>query len=203
MKIVITANDRQREELAAGNNGIDWIRVDDPSAFADHPDADAFFNLQENAGEVVYQIDDRPIFINSVITTLQETGAADNIIRINGWTGFLSRSVWDVAGKISEPCREVMTALNKKIAPAPDQPGLIAARIIAMIINEAYFAVGDGVSSRAETDTAMKLGTNYPYGPFEWCIAIGADKVATLLRKLSGTDHRYTPAALLTEETKL
>lgn len=201
MQIVITADDRQWTELTGNSSGIEWIRVNDHTDFTDHPGATAYFNLHENAAEVVYPVTDRPVFINSVIDTLQETGAAGNIIRINGWAGFLSRPVWDMAGQISDPCREVMSALHKKIALAPDQPGLIAARIIGMIINEAYFTVGDGVSSREETDTAMKLGTNYPYGPFEWCTAIGTEKVAALLGKLSATDARYTPAPLLSAET--
>jgi 3-hydroxyacyl-CoA dehydrogenase len=45
-----------------------------------------------------------------------------------------------------------------------------------MIINEAYFALEDNVSTKAETDIAMKLGTNYPYGPFEWGQLIGLKK---------------------------
>ena len=46
----------------------------------------------------------------------------------------------------------------------PDEPGFIAARIIAMIINEAYYAKGEQVSSKADIDIAMKLGTTIPWG---------------------------------------
>ena len=81
-----------------------------------------------------------------------------------------------------------------------DEPGLVSARIIAMIINEAWFAVGDEVSSREEIDTAMKLGTNYPFGPFEWATAIGAGNILELLNKLTVTDKRYQPAPLLIKE---
>ena len=49
----------------------------------------------------------------------------------------------------------------------PDIPGFISARVVSMIINEAYFALEEEVSSKEEIDTAMKLGTNYPYGPFD------------------------------------
>ena len=69
-----------------------------------------------------------------------------------------------------------------------------------MIINEAYFALGEGVSSKEEIDTAMKLGTNYPMGPFEWGINIGLKNVSGLLSALAEINPRYTPAELLKQE---
>jgi len=69
-----------------------------------------------------------------------------------------------------------------------------------MIINEAYFALGDKVSTKDEIDTAMKLGTNYPYGPFEWSRKIGLKNVYQLLSVLSKEDHRYIAAPCLEEE---
>ena len=71
-----------------------------------------------------------------------------------------------------------------------------------MIINEAYFGLGDDLSTKAGIDTAMKLGTNYPYGPFEWCEKIGTEKIYSLLKKLEATNSRYTPAPLLAKEVK-
>ena len=71
-----------------------------------------------------------------------------------------------------------------------------------MIINEAYFAVSDNVSSRAEIDTAMKLGTHYPYGPFFFFFKIGAANILSLLQKLNNTGNRYKPATLLVDEVK-
>ena len=69
-----------------------------------------------------------------------------------------------------------------------------------MIINEAYFTLEEKVSTKEEIDTAMKLGTNYPYGPFEWGQKIGLKKVNELLTTLAETNSRYTPAALLQKE---
>lgn len=63
-----------------------------------------------------------------------------------------------------------------------------------MIVNEAFFALGEGVSTKSEIDVAMKLGTNYPYGTFEWCERIGLEKVHNLLEKLAKTDSRYSVA---------
>ena len=112
----------------------------------------------------------------------------------------MKRPVWEVAGKIDDAATKLFEHLDKKITVVADEPGFISARIIAMIINEAYFATGDKVSSREDIDTAMKLGTNYPFGPFEWASAIGAANVLALLKQLSKTDKRYEPAPLLIEE---
>jgi 3-hydroxybutyryl-CoA dehydrogenase len=69
-----------------------------------------------------------------------------------------------------------------------------------MIINEAYLALAEGVSTKEEINTAMKLGTAYPFGPFDWAEKIGLKNIALLLQKLSSTQPRYTPAAGLLQE---
>jgi 3-hydroxybutyryl-CoA dehydrogenase len=95
-----------------------------------------------------------------------------------------------------------MAVFNKKIEWVPDIPGFVTARVISMIINEAYFALDENVSSKEEIDTAMKLGTNYPYGPFEWAKAIGLKNVYDLLKHLAELNNRYTPSALLQKEAQ-
>ena len=69
-----------------------------------------------------------------------------------------------------------------------------------MIINEAYFAKDENVSTEKEIDTAMKLGTNYPFGPFEWAQIIGIRNIYALLKTLNETDPRYKPSTLLEKE---
>jgi len=76
----------------------------------------------------------------------------------------------------------------------------VTPRVISMIINEAYFALDEGISSKEEIDTAMKLGTNYPYGPFEWSEKIGLKKIYDLLIALTTTNSRYKPAPRLEQE---
>src|SRR6185295_9955290 len=94
----------------------------------------------------------------------------------------------------------IINALNRKIEWTPDIPGFISARVLSMIINEAYFTLGEEVSSKKEIDIAMKLGTNYPYGPFEWSEKIGLINIYSLLAELSKTSKRYEPAPLLIKE---
>jgi 3-hydroxybutyryl-CoA dehydrogenase len=83
--------------------------------------------------------------------------------------------------------------LNLPFVFVADQPGLITARVIAMIINEAYFTLEDGTSSKEDIDLAMKLGTNYPLGPFEWCERIGRKNIVKLLKAVyeESGDDRY------------
>ena len=96
--------------------------------------------------------------------------------------------------------RDVFSSLGWKYRIVPDVPGMVTARVISMIINEAYFTLQAGVSTKDEIDTAMKLGTNYPYGPFEWSRKIGLKNIYALLLALSKIDARYQPCELLQKE---
>ena len=200
MQVVVTASDRQWEELTGCSDEIEWIRIADDTGFIQNTTAAAFFNLNNSNIYPDYSSLTRPVFINALSATLKELNAPANVLRINGWNGFLQRPTWEIAGMVDDKANAVLTQLNKTIMTVADEPGLVSARIIAMIINEAWFAVGDEVSSREEIDTAMKLGTNYPFGPFEWATAIGAGNILELLNKLTVTDKRYQPAPLLIKE---
>ena len=71
-----------------------------------------------------------------------------------------------------------------------------------MIINEAFFALEQSVSTQPDIDIALKLGTNYPMGPFEWAEKIGLQRVNELLEKLTLQSDIYKPSALLFEKSK-
>lgn len=200
MKIVVVATDEQWDELTKTRPETEWQRVNDCKDFMTANDADAFFSLKDHSLLPEFASLAKPVFINSVIQTLTDLKTSDNILRINAWPGFLKRPAWEIAGEATEGIKSIFKKMDVKINIVADEPGLIAARIIAMIINEAYFAVSDGVSSKKEIDTAMKLGTNYPYGPFEWAEFIGKSNVLELLKKLSLTDNRYLPAEQLIKE---
>jgi 3-hydroxybutyryl-CoA dehydrogenase len=201
MKIVVSASDNQWEELTAHATDTEWVKAHHNFSFLQYDDADAFFILQE-CNNINYAETTKLIFINSVSTTLKELDTAFNVFRINGWNTFLSKSVWEIAGVTNESCNVVLKSINKKAIWVKDEPGLVSARIITMIINEAYFTLNDAVSSKAEIDIAMKLGTNYPCGPFEWAEKIGLNNIYFLLQKLSLTDKRYQPASMLATAAK-
>ena len=143
----------------------------------------------------------KPVFINAVTYTLKELGQP--FIRINAWPGFLSRKIIEIA-VASEAERElagsVLSILRWPFQAVPDEPGMIAGRVIAMIVNEAYYVLGDNVSTKEAIDIAMRLGTNYPYGPFEWSEHIGLQNIYELLLQLSKTDDRYLVARTMIDE---
>lgn len=197
MKFVVAGSASSYEELKGENENIEWVKVSNVEEFSIHKDADAFFNLDENAAKAIHPQGLSYIFINSVVTTLKEITQSKNMIRINGWKGFLTRSTWEVVADRNTSIEKILAVLGKKPIYVGDEPGLISARIISMIINEAYYAIGDHVSTEEQIDIAMKLGTNYPKGPFEWANEIGCNNVFSLLDKLKEGDTRYLPAPLL------
>ncbi len=83
-----------------------------------------------------------------------------------------------------------------------DRVGMVSPRVVCMIINEAYYTVQEGTASREDIDLGMKLGTAYPYGPFEWCEKIGVKNVYEVLEALydDTKDERYKICPLLKKE---
>ena len=80
-----------------------------------------------------------------------------------------------------------------------DRTGMVTPRVICMIINEACYSLQEGVASMTDIDKAMKLGTNYPFGPFEWSDRIGVKEVYETLNAIwsETKDKRYEICPLL------
>jgi len=197
MRIAVKAHPYQKEEwlLKPVNENVEIIWID-----TNIPEADAYFDLTyEEYGYAFESIHNKPVFVNSVINTLTELPS--NASRINAWKGFLKRDTIETVLR-DDDAKNILDHLQWKCQQVPDVPGMIAARTISMIINEAYFALGDGVSSKADIDVAMKLGTNYPFGPFEWSSIIGLHNIYRLLHTLSVSDDRYQPAPVMEQELK-
>ena len=199
MQIVVKANTEQKQSFLAKGVGNDvWVTwLGDEEQI---PAADAYFDLCfEEEGSAFPDIIEQSVFVNAVIETGEQLPA--NFIRLNAWNGFLERDSIEVAAADKQMIVDpVLKKLGWKYHIVPDIPGMIAARVIAMIINEAYFGLGDAISTKTDIDIAMKLGTNYPFGPFEWSEKIGLNKIYALLKKLSVQDSRYTVAPALEKE---
>ncbi|MFJ9148641.1 3-hydroxyacyl-CoA dehydrogenase [Streptomyces sp. NPDC102270] len=90
-------------------------------------------------------------------------------------------------------------ALGKDVSVIGDVPGMIVARTVARIIDLAHDAVAKGVATREDIDTAMRLGVNYPLGPFEWSRRLGRNWAYALLDDLHLRDPsgRYAPSLAL------
>lgn len=102
----------------------------------------------------------------------------------------------------SEKLKAVMEELGWEYDTVKASAGLVTPRTIAMIINEAYFTAEEGTASREDIDISMKLGTNYPFGPFEWCSRIGIRNVYEVLRAVHTEtgNERYRICAALEKE---
>ncbi|HSN13594.1 MAG TPA: 3-hydroxybutyryl-CoA dehydrogenase [Anaeromyxobacteraceae bacterium] len=89
--------------------------------------------------------------------------------------------------------------LGKELAVSQDYPGFIVNRILIPMINEAAFAVYEGIASPEDVDKGMKLGTNQPMGPLALADLIGLDTVLAILRVLHDgfADPKYRPCPLL------
>jgi 3-hydroxybutyryl-CoA dehydrogenase len=90
-------------------------------------------------------------------------------------------------------------ALGKRLVFAQDAPGFIVNRVLMPMINEACFALGEGVASMADIDAACQLGLNHPMGPLTLADFIGLDTCLEITNVLfhSTGDSKFRPAPLL------
>jgi 3-hydroxybutyryl-CoA dehydrogenase len=103
----------------------------------------------------------------------------------------------ETAGAITELARE----LGKTPAVANDFPGFVSNRILMPFINEAVWALHDGVAEAEAIDTIAKLGFNHPLGPLALADLIGLDTCVAIMEVLQEGlgDDRYAPCPLLRE----
>ena len=150
-----------------------WDRLGNPSRLAPSAKQESLVqlgNLGRKTGSGAYTHDDRDNIIPAILIEIAELEVSDRL-----------------AKAIEEFCLEASCTGGSMIEQ------YIFARVLGGIMNEAMWAVTEGVASAKDIDTAMKLGTNYPQGPLEWAENIGLDKVHNLLIALNETvsDDRF------------
>jgi len=98
---------------------------------------------------------------------------------------------------------EVGKRMGKEVVVIKESPGFITSRINAMIGNEAFHMLQEGIASAADIDKALKLGLNHPMGPFELVDLVGLDTRLSILEYLHKTlGEKYRPAPLLVQYVK-
>jgi 3-hydroxybutyryl-CoA dehydrogenase len=153
--------------------------------------------------------DGAPILSASAATTVAEQSTwirrPERLIGIAALPTLLSGMLVELAPSAAagagaiEAARKFFTALGKEPSVVQDSPGMVLPRILCMLVNEASFALAERVARRGDIDTAMKLGTHYPFGPIEWGMTIGLGHVRAVLECLHREfgEERYRTAPLL------
>ena len=206
MTIAAITENHTEKELGAlfPAKDIEWLVFKDPTAGPHDPDPqiaawlDMDFRNEPGRVEKLSRLLPALVLVNAVTPTLLEIKRP--FVRINAWPGFSTQKIHELVSP-DEATKNRIASLYQSLGCGyrfvPDTPGMIGPRIVAGIINEAWYTWEEKVSTKEEIDTAMKLGTNYPQGPFEWGERIGLGQIAGLLWSLSRTDPRYTPANAL------
>ena len=93
----------------------------------------------------------------------------------------------------------VTKSLGKTPVKVKNSPGFVVNRMLCPMINEAIFALSEGLATAQEIDEAMKLGCNHPIGPLALCDLIGVDVQLAVMHYEGFKDSKYRPAPLLVE----
>jgi 3-hydroxybutyryl-CoA dehydrogenase len=100
-------------------------------------------------------------------------------------------------------CAEVGRRMGKEVVVVRESPGFVTSRINAMIGNEAFYMLQEGVATAVDIDKALKLGLNHPMGPFELVDLVGLDVRLSILQHLHRTlGEKYRPCPLLEQYVK-
>lgn len=191
-------------------NILEYIELDE----YDFEDTDLVIdlNLDDTPENIVAYTDvwDKPVIGCAVKTQLAEMvhvigGVECQLFGINALPLFLEGEFMEVSAynKEDKPVLEKLALeLGWKLKWVEDRVGMVTPRIIFMIINEAYYTVQEGTATKEDIDLGMKLGTNYPGGPFEWVEKIGLQEVYETLDALYNDtrDERYKICPLLKTE---
>ncbi len=217
MVILVVGSPENNEELKAKfGEKHTFSFAEDLSDIAE----ETFFNAEvvfdflahESPESLVFyeQKSEMPVFVHNVMSTFLEMAVYTPSIQnpffgFNGFPTFINRSVLECT--LSKPDqKELLSQVCEKLGTqyeiVDDRVGMVTPRVIFMIINEAYYTVQEGTAAKEDIDLGMKLGTNYPYGPFEWCELIGKNNVVELLEAIyeDTKEERYKICPLLKKE---
>lgn len=150
-----------------------------------------------------------PLLSSSVTISATEQSTWLNskhrLVGISALPSFTQHTIVELAPTVYTPKETVEVvqrffhSLGKEIEVVQDRVGMVLPRILCQMINEATFAVQEDVATPQDIDTAMKLGTNYPFGPIEWANKIGFQYVYSVLNAIENDLHeeRYRASPLL------
>lgn len=217
MNILVVGDPKNQEELIAkfgDNHQIisfdDLTEITEDAFFKADVVFDFYISEEPEALEFYEQRPDLTIFTNMAMSCfgnleIYQERTRNTVFGFNGLPTFINRNLLECtlqdeeeADSLHSICKE----LGTDVEVVEDRVGMVTPRIICMIINEAYYTVQEGTAEKADVDLGMKLGTNYPFGPFEWCEKIGLEKVFELLEAIydDTKEERYKICPQLKKE---
>ena len=213
MNVFAIGPDRECEELEVRYESVKCLESTEDLK-GKYSEGDALIYFWENESiddlQVVLGMKDLTVILNSVNSTLAEIsvfieGIQCNLLGFAGISGFIDKDAWEISELNNNDflkAKSLFELLNVRAVKVADRVGLASPRVICMIINEAFYTVMEGTAEKSDIDTAMKLGTNYPGGPFEWLEKIGIITVYELLEAIyeDTKDERYKICPLLKQE---
>ena len=218
MKILYTGTDKRCKEFEEkfSTSGIDLLRFNFSEFNAINPKLfDAIFDLEfdshQHRFETYASLKNIPIILHITQSSLIAQSIKyppNDLSLIYGMTAFptfINRNIWEITGLGNEALKyfdQLKKNLTIEAIIVKDRVGMATSRVICMIINEAYYTLQEGTASRDDIDLAMKLGTNYPFGPFDWALKIGIKNVVETLEAVYNDTHdeRYKVCPLLKTE---
>ncbi|PSR03830.1 MAG: 3-hydroxyacyl-CoA dehydrogenase [Bacteroidetes bacterium SW_11_45_7] len=214
---VLTIGDQARRDLidqksgeAATVTGIDSDKGEEPQQ--SYSSFDAIFDLtaDEKPDYIPKYLpnEGQPVFLGAVKQQLASLLSEHmghihcQVAGVNALPTFLERdrlelSIFDNNSR--QNINNTLQTLQWDVEEVADRVGMVSPRIVFMIINEACFTLQEGTAGIDDINTAMKRGTNYPQGPFEWADATGIAHVYETLASVYHDTHdeRYKVCPLL------
>ena len=213
MKVLLLGEEIRRLELAACLPANAEITNADIAFEIDLESLNGFdiiFDLNGDEDTTLfdeYPLDSKVKIVASAVKTslagmIDSLEYQGNIFGMNCLPTFINRPLKEVSVYRNEDIadlRDLMEQLGWEYQLVKDRVGMVTPRVICMIINEACFTVQEETANIIDIDKSMKLGTAYPYGPFEWADKIGVKDVFEVLDAIydDTKDERYKICPLL------
>jgi 3-hydroxybutyryl-CoA dehydrogenase len=215
MDILIVGTQDQAEECRQKFGGAHTVRTHSRTEASKFQAGDIVFDftVATSSGHSVYaEVPAVALFLDTSMVKLsdQVQHIGEPHCPVFGFCGFrtlINRDILEVTvpeKKDYEKLKTVCQQLGTDFRIVSDQAGMVTPRVICMIINEAYYTLEEGTATREDIDLAMKLGTNYPYGPFEWGERMGLGNVVRVLdaARRESDDERYEVCPLLRDSAR-
>jgi 3-hydroxybutyryl-CoA dehydrogenase len=216
MKILAKGNSKRMEEFKQKLSLLDCelVCIDENTTYlVKDGNFDMIFELNfddeaQNLFQNYKEITKTPVFVCAVKDSLaqmvhsQKANILFPLFGINSIDTFINRNLTEVSvfqNSDEAILKNCMQQLNWDYKLVQDRVGMVTPRVISMIINEACYTLQEGTAGMADIDISMKLGTNYPFGPFEWADRIGIANVFQILESVfyDTKDERYKICPLL------